>query len=437
MKKSIIPFLLLLTSIVTNSQTITFTDPTFKRLLLELYAFDNEGNRIVIDQNSNGEIEVEEAEKVYELHISDGDKYVIQYNDEQDSYKYFAISNLEGIENFINLKSLTISPAESYTYIDLSSLKNINYLFVDNTQFIKVKLGEIKLNPNNPPNYNGITCTCDIESVSFKGDIPPIFARYINFLEWDGLGKTYNNLNYISALFINKLKLINMTIGDDSSLSESQSVDEIAIENCNFSNSNFTFFVDDKIEIVNSTFNILNVYNHLKFNTPLYFQQVNSKCNYLQIGYYNSFFNLKGFLPLDDIKGRIYVFSTESTFCIDQEYVDFYFNDDFEYEKAFNDTNKENINSDCAPISLSSKDFVFEPEFSSFPNPVTSNWSVLSENGSTINKIELFNLSGQLISTDAVNDSNITMDLSYLPKGIYVVKINTNNGFSMTKIMKE
>ena len=127
-KNYLLPFLLF---IVGNSiaQTINFSDSNFKSLLLSAnaipsisYAYDENENSLIIDQNSDGEIQVNEAKKVFILKIG--------CNSCHDTRK---ISSIAGIENFSNLRVLDIS----YNFIEsvnLASLKDLIYLSINNNK---------------------------------------------------------------------------------------------------------------------------------------------------------------------------------------------------------------------------------------------------------------------------------------------------------------
>ncbi|HEY0045198.1 MAG TPA: T9SS type A sorting domain-containing protein [Flavobacterium sp.] len=121
-----------------QAQNITFTDSNLKAKLLEAsiengIARDVNQNYIAVDANSNGEIEVTEAQNVYHLFIGVSE-----------------ISSLTGIQNFSNLQTLdasqnylsTFSTAgltnlrdltiggNPLTSLDVSGLPNLQYLSV-------------------------------------------------------------------------------------------------------------------------------------------------------------------------------------------------------------------------------------------------------------------------------------------------------------------
>src|SRR3970040_275895 len=115
MKK--IYFLLLAFFLLTgvSAQIINFPDANFKTKLLSTNIGINDaiglyGNSIKIDSNSNGEIEVSEALEVYQLYVSESN-----------------ISDLTGINNFSNLRALTVI-GNNLSTLDLSALKSLEQL---------------------------------------------------------------------------------------------------------------------------------------------------------------------------------------------------------------------------------------------------------------------------------------------------------------------
>lgn len=137
MKKVFTLWLIIIAFItITNAQTINIPDANFKAVLLyadTIYdiAKDSLGNQIKIDINNDGEIQQSEAESVYSLVISG-------YNN---------INSLEGINYFINLKTLicfslgnisqlNISQLNKLTYLDCSWNNNLSSIITSNSNII-------------------------------------------------------------------------------------------------------------------------------------------------------------------------------------------------------------------------------------------------------------------------------------------------------------
>ncbi len=72
-------------------------------------------------------------------------------------------------------------------------------------------------------------------------------------------------------------------------------------------------------------------------------------------------------------------------------------------------------------------------KFNVFPNPTSSNLFI-SQNEANIQKIEIVTMTGTIART--INTPKQEIDLTSLPKGMYLVKIYSNNGFEIKKILK-
>ena len=66
-----------------------------------------------------------------------------------------------------------------------------------------------------------------------------------------------------------------------------------------------------------------------------------------------------------------------------------------------------------------------------FPNPANDVLNINSN--SNINRVDVYNMMGQLISSYAANDVNTQINTSRFPNGVYTVKISTENGTTTKK----
>ncbi|WP_027385054.1 T9SS type A sorting domain-containing protein [Epilithonimonas caeni] len=137
-------FFLLFCSQIFFSQIINFPDPKFKARLLEssttnyynMVASDLNGNPTVIDQNQDGEIDVQEALNISKISI-DGANSPLNYI-QFSSNKYFNIDSIEGINYFKNLKILECKN-NNLTSIDFKNLTKLTQIYCHNnkiSQFI-------------------------------------------------------------------------------------------------------------------------------------------------------------------------------------------------------------------------------------------------------------------------------------------------------------
>jgi predicted phage tail protein len=69
-----------------------------------------------------------------------------------------------------------------------------------------------------------------------------------------------------------------------------------------------------------------------------------------------------------------------------------------------------------------------------YPNP---NNGIINIIGEKLGQVELLNVQGQIIKTFSITDENATIDISELLNGIYLLKIQTKNGYTVKKIIKQ
>jgi len=70
-----------------------------------------------------------------------------------------------------------------------------------------------------------------------------------------------------------------------------------------------------------------------------------------------------------------------------------------------------------------------------FPNPTMNRINISASE--LIKTIQLFDGQGRLMITSLLNDLKSTFDVSSYSKGIYFLKIQTNQGIKTEKIIKE
>lgn len=69
-----------------------------------------------------------------------------------------------------------------------------------------------------------------------------------------------------------------------------------------------------------------------------------------------------------------------------------------------------------------------------WPNPVKGNESLRVESVDQIKKVQLFDVAGRLVKEQAVYNTNGEIKVNSLPSGLYILKVETVNGFTSTKI---
>lgn len=82
--------------------------------------------------------------------------------------------------------------------------------------------------------------------------------------------------------------------------------------------------------------------------------------------------------------------------------------------------------------------FVLENKINAFPNPVRELLNIESI-GESIRKIEIYNSRGAIIKNytfDSDENHNTTINTSELPSGLYLVRVSTDSGIEVVKVLK-
>ncbi len=111
------------------------------------------------------------------------------------------------------------------------------------------------------------------------------------------------------------------------------------------------------------------------------------------------------------------------------------------------DEGEQNLVADCdwdalgpppmsSTCSLGTADkFILDNSIKMYPNPTKGNVKIDSE--SVILQIEMYDLSGRLMQTIVANDFFAELELTNRAAGIYFLKINTDKGIKVEKVIKE
>lgn len=199
--KKIYSLLFLFFFFTLQAQIINIPDPNFKAKLLSAnltnnVAQDENGNSIIIDQNGDGEIQMEEASQVYLLDVVNsniddltGINFFVNLTFLSTSYNNISILDLTNLSNLDyincdhnNLSSLTITGVSNLRHLqcnfnnleslDVTSLPNLEYLFCTNNQISTLDLlnsinlktvfcdenNITELDFSNCPNLDGLAC---------------------------------------------------------------------------------------------------------------------------------------------------------------------------------------------------------------------------------------------------------------------------------------
>lgn len=165
--KRILFYLSLIIPGIVSAQNVTIPDSSFKQMLLdaETYnytAVNSSGNGMAIDVNNDNEIQVSEANAVWELNLGSN----------------YTIASLEGIASFVNLRKLTVvSPP--LTTLDVSMLTHLEELNCGHA-------GLTLLNISGLLNLKKLDCSfCHLTSLDLSG---------LTSLEEVNCGTNYNSI---------------------------------------------------------------------------------------------------------------------------------------------------------------------------------------------------------------------------------------------------
>lgn len=85
--------------------------------------------------------------------------------------------------------------------------------------------------------------------------------------------------------------------------------------------------------------------------------------------------------------------------------------------------------------NLGTKDLEVDKSVALYPNPTKGNININSDN--TIKLIELFDVQGRILQTKIESNNNTTLDISNKANGLYFIRITTENGIKVEKVIKE
>ena len=84
---------------------------------------------------------------------------------------------------------------------------------------------------------------------------------------------------------------------------------------------------------------------------------------------------------------------------------------------------------------LGTGDYEFDNTVQIYPNPVKDNLNITA--GHDLKSIELYDLQGRLLQTALVNGTEATLNLNNRAAGVYFVKVTTEKGVKVEKVINE
>ena len=92
-------------------------------------------------------------------------------------------------------------------------------------------------------------------------------------------------------------------------------------------------------------------------------------------------------------------------------------------------------NADTVFQSLNTPDFPMDATISVYPNPVKDTVTITSQ--FAVKSVELYDVQGRLLQTQLTKETRAVLDMSTQIKGVYFIKIITEKGIKVEKVVKE
>lgn len=424
---------------LTHSQIITIPDANFKAKLLQaspsnMIAYNYSNDYVTIDTNSDGEIQVSEAQNIYGLDVSNS-----------------GIADLSGISGFSNLIGLDCS-YNSLTILTIDTSIEIWFLNASHNQLNSISVAFEPLVEALYLSHNNLT-SFSADNVIFA-DTVDLTHNQLTQLSFDNcnfyrLQAEYNNLSSVdfneNSFIHSSVNFSNnqFTLLDLSSASFDNSctiylgnnpVDNIVISetltrpgNLYYKSNNATLDVgnfhsstscdpeeEGNITIVDSP----NLQNVILKNGLLY-------------GYFNC---NEGGTIFQKPSLNLYIVNSPSLnhICVDGG------SEQTVVQQAINYLGLQTqvvVDGNCATSVLGEATFVLEEPFSVSPVPAQNSLQINVRNNTLIDGVELYNNLGQFIQIGL--QSNQSVDVSNLATGSYFIKVKTNEGAFVKQFLKE
>lgn len=390
--KNIILFLVLIITFNCNAQIVYFGSGWIKANILStntttnLRAKDLNGNWLKIDQNDDGEIQVSEA-----LNVS-------YYFDADALY----VSSYEGINSFQNLETLIFAYNQTPVSLDLSGLNNLKKLncYFNNLTSINFNgcnsLEEIYLDQN-------YLTTIDLSEIStlkhldFQNNdltslVLPTSSILINL-------KCFNN-NLNNLVLTNQTHLENLYCGNNflTNLNLSNCIN-LKLLQCYQNNLN-------NLDISNSPL-LNNIF--CSYNPNLKYLNINNGFNWLPNTNYAG----------NNLSSNIIQLCTSSSSVVNLQ----------NYYNSLGYSSTSFI-SNCSTLGINSNE-ITNHKIIFYPNPAQDE-IVFS---GIVNSVIIYDLNGRLIKSSSINRT--AMEISDIKQGLYIINIESEDGFFSSKLIIE
>ncbi len=426
-----------------NAQNINFTDSLFKSALINAPEVANgtsftdlNGNTTEnVDTNNDGEISISEAQNIVHINF-----YYLPFTDLEGLQFFTNVKTITSYNSFattfnfpelINLEELTINAIvgqKVLTNFDVSGNLNLKVLEI-NTGFVtaidlsnNINLRELRINDEATNLDLNLDNLINLRKLAYFGNLPTLdLSDCIKLIEVSIGYTTASNIGLSSIDLTNQPLLINL----------------------NISNTNIS-----SLDLTNNP-NLENVYvqnNQLQnifFGNLAYVRNLYCENNQLITLDLNNFQNLDVLSCANNNLTELKL----KNFKIEQ-YIDFNNNPNLQYiccdaeqqvyvqNQALLYGNYETtVNSDCLSVGTLGINSAgnAESNISIFPNP-TQNYFSFS-NDEILDSVTIYDVNGRAIKT--YQKVSKDLDVSFLEKGVYFIKVYTNSKVHTVKLIKE
>lgn len=421
-----------------QSQIITIPDANFKAKLLQAnttngIAYDTNSNSIVIDANSDGEIQLSEAQNVHSLEIMNS-----------------AIADLTGIASFVNLKWLNCTN-NSLTTLDLGNSITLMSLHASHNSLSTVSVNFVSAVEGIDLSYNNLT------AFAFSGsevyDTFNLSHNQITNLQLEDCMLEYINVSY------NQLSQIQFS--GDVWLSRTTNFTHNQFTLMDLSGAKFDYDahvqlgynVEDKV-LFNETHKPGNIdYSSDATSFDLGNFHATTSCDPEDTGNVSIFNcpNLQNVIFKNGLEHGYFtcneggtIFQKESLSlgianCPNLSHICVDGGDELTVvQSRINQLGLQGqvvVDGNCTTSVLGEATFVLEEPFSVSPVPAQNSLQINVRNNTLIDGVELYNNLGQFIQIGL--QSNQSVDVSNLSSGSYFIKVKTNEGAFVKQFLKE
>ncbi len=379
-----------------------------------------------LNTNNFTEIDASNLTQVFGLFVS---------NNPLVSINLTNCSNLQTI-SFVNTPIQNIDFSTNYSLRKVvcydSQITSLDFTFNQNLELIEcyhTPITSINL-PNNPDLYqirasNTLLTALDVTNCPALEELSiganPLITS-LDLTQNPILDDLWCAENQLTALDITQNPLLTRVVSDDNLISSIDLSNNILLDYISISSNPLTEIINPQgaenlSQLIADETNLIEV--DLSLNTNLIIASF-WKCSNLQFANMNNGFNETLALFIGTQCPQL------SCVVVDDPLAD---NTNFIIDA---NTNLVASEEDCV---LANNDFSLQKEISLYPNPTKNIFTIKNNSNFSIKTIKIYSTLGKLVLQK--DDTNTSIDISHLPTGLYLVKIETDKGELVRKLVKE